>query len=141
MPLARTALYAQGEQVHVSTWPGAPHLTRDISRIAALEGRVFVVAAGAILRAEHLPDDFPLRDEVLEVRERFNSGGSRIVAPTGEVIAEAEPHEETLLVADLDLDLVRQERHNFDPTGHYGRADVLQLSLNRTRGEPLRTHE
>lgn len=133
MPLARSALYAQGEQIHLATWPGAPHLTRDISRFVALEGRVFVVSAGAVLRAEHLRDDFALRDDVLAVRDRFTSGGSIIVAPDGEVLAEAAKHEETLLFADLDLARVREERQNFDPAGHYGRPDVLELRLDRRR--------
>lgn len=133
MPLARASLYAQGEQIHVATWPGSPHLTRDISRLVALEGRVFVVSAGAVLRAEHLQDDFALRDEVLAVRDRFNSGGSIIVGPDGEVLAEAHKHEETLLFADLDLARVREERQNFDPAGHYGRADVLRLTLDDRR--------
>ena len=133
MPLARTALYAQGEQIHVATWPGAPHLTTDISRFVALEGRVFVVSAGAVLRAEHLPEDFALRDEVVAVRSRFTSGGSIIVGPDGEVLAEADKHAETLLFADLDLTRVREERQNFDPAGHYGRPDVLGLRLDRRR--------
>ena len=137
MPLARASLYAQGEQIHAATWPGAPHLTRDISRFVALEGRVFVISAGAVLRAEHLPHDFALRDEVLAVRDRFTSGGSIIVAPDGEVLAEAEKHAETLLFADLDLARVREERQNFDPAGHYGRPDVLGLRLDRRRLAPL----
>ena len=50
MPLARTAMYSQGTQVHIATWPGSPELTRDISRFVAMEGRVFVVSSGAVLR-------------------------------------------------------------------------------------------
>ena len=56
MPLARYSLYSQGEQLHVATWPGAPHLTRDISRFIAMEGRVYVISAGGVLKAEDIPE-------------------------------------------------------------------------------------
>ncbi|MEL6891337.1 MAG: nitrilase-related carbon-nitrogen hydrolase, partial [Actinomycetota bacterium] len=105
----------------------------------AMEGRLFVVSSGAVLRDEHLPTDLPVRDEMLAAHHRYASGGSIIVGPDGEVIAAAEPHDETILVADLDLDQLRRERHNFDPTGHYSRPDVLQLTVDRRRREPILT--
>lgn len=136
MPLARAAMYAQGTKIHVSVWPGSPSITHDNCRFVAQEGRVFVIGAGAVLRAEHLPGDFALRDEMLAAGNRYASGGSIIVAPSGEVLAEAERHEETILYADCDTALVDAERHNFDPSGHYSRPDVLRLSVNRERREP-----
>lgn len=39
MPLARHALYADGEEVHIAAWPGSAAQTRDIPRFIALEGR------------------------------------------------------------------------------------------------------
>ena len=37
------------------------------------------------------------------------------------------------LVADIDHEKVKQERHNFDPAGHYARPDVTRLIINRER--------
>lgn len=136
MPLARTALYSQGTQVHVAAWPGSAAITRDISRFMALEGRVFVVSSGAVLRGEHIPDDFVLKQAMLEESDVFSSGGAIIVAPDGSTLAEAEPGEETIIYAELDLEMIGRERHNFDPTGHYSRPDVLRLMVNRQRRDP-----
>jgi nitrilase len=39
MPLARSALYAQGEDVHLAVWPGNPRNARELTRHIAREGR------------------------------------------------------------------------------------------------------
>lgn len=133
MPLARYAMYEQGEHVHISTWPGAPFLTRDISRFVALEGRVYSVAVGGVLTANDIADWFPLKKEMAAVRERYLSGGTTIVAPDGTVIVPPVKDEETIVYADIDVSKVYGERQNFDPAGHYARPDVLRLSVDRRR--------
>ena len=133
MPLARYSLYEQGEHLHISVWPGAPFLTRDISRFIALEGRVYSVAVGGVLGIDDIPDSFPLKRAVAKVRDRFLSGGTVIVAPDGSVVEGPIKNEETIVYADIDPDAVRAERQNFDAAGHYGRPDIFQLSVDRAR--------
>lgn len=135
MPLARTALYEAGEDLHIMLWPGCERLTGDITRFAAREGRSYVVSASAILRPRDMPVDVA---ELAPLRESedaaFYDGGSAIANPDGTWLIEPVVGREELIVAELDLDRVREERQNFDPTGHYARPEILRLSVDRTRG-------
>jgi len=58
MPLARFAMHAQAEQVHIAAWPEVPDVHRLASRHYAFEGRCFVVCAGSFLASTHIPTDF-----------------------------------------------------------------------------------
>lgn len=136
MPLARAALYAQGTQLHIATWPGSPWLTRDITRFVAMEARAYVVSVGGVLRAEHIPADFPLRDKMIAAAPRYMSGGTMIVAPDGTVLDGPRKDDEVIVFADVDPAVVQAERQNFDPAGHYGRHDVLRLTVDRRRLDP-----
>ncbi len=130
-------MYAQGEQVHVATWPGDLSVTEHISRFIAMEGRVYVVSVSGVLRAGDIPDTFPLRQQVVERGEIINDGGSMIVAPDGSVIAGPVLDEESILYAEVLEERVMGERLRLDPAGHYSRTDVLRLRINRDRLDPL----
>jgi len=134
MPQARHALYASGEDVHVSVWPGSSRLTRDITRFIALEGRVYSLAASALLSLDDVPTGFPFR-ELLEEQghDSYYDGGSAVAAPDGTWVVEPVEDREGLIVADIDLAHVRQERQNFDPSGHYSRPDVFDVRIDRRR--------
>jgi len=45
-----------------------------------------------------------------EQREDILFGGSRIVDPTGQVVAAGKLNEEDVIIADIDLSLTRKER-------------------------------
>ena len=136
MPAVRHSLYAQGTTLHVAGWPGAVRNTEDVTRFIALEGRCYVLSAGALLTADSIPAGFPLREASVESGEVINNGGSAIAAPDGSWLVEPVADEERLVIADLDPAVVRGERQNFDPAGHYFRPDVVKVEVDRTRQGP-----
>lgn len=134
MPLPRAALYAQGEDLHVAIWPGGLHNTKDITRFIAKESRSYVVSVSSLMRPEDFPKNTPYLEDILEdAPALMANGGSCVAAPTGEWLLEPQVGEEKLYFAEIDHNVVLQERHSFDPVGHYSRPDVTQLHVNRER--------
>jgi nitrilase len=141
MPLARFSLYAQGEQLHIATFPGLIELTADITKFVAMESRSYVVTVGGLLEGDDIDDGFPLKNEMLGIREVLLNGGTYIVGPDGEDIVPMQEPKETIVYAKLSLQKVLEERQNFDPAGHYNRHDVLSLNINKIRLEPISKKE
>ncbi len=134
MPQARHAMYSQGEDIHVSVWPGNPRNTADITRFIALEGRLWSLAASGLISLDDVPADFPVRDELEAAGVTdYCRGGSGVAAPDGTWLVEPVLDDERLVVAELDMAMVARERHNFDPTGHYSRPDVFRVDVDRRR--------
>lgn len=138
MPLARTALYAQGENLHVAVWPGAKRITEDITRFAAKEGRSFFVSVSGLMRKSDYPENTPHLNVLLENNdELIADGGSCVAHPDGSWVLEPQCDEEGLYEVDLNINEVFAERQNFDPTGHYSRPDVLKMTINKDRQHTL----
>lgn len=134
MPLPRASLYAQGEDLHVAIWPGGEHNTHDITRFIAKEGRSYVMSVSGLMRPEDFPQTTPELEEILKDAPEFlASGASCIAAPDGSWVIEPQIGIEGVFSAEIDYQRVREERHNFDPVGHYSRPDVTQLMVNRER--------
>lgn len=134
MPLVRSSMYAQGEDLHVSVWPGGLHNTNDLPIFIAKEARSYVIACSSLMRAEDFPSDTLALEEILtNAAPVLANGGSTIVAPDGTHVIEPVVGVEALIIATIDHKKVREERQNFDVSGHYSRPDVTQLTVNRQR--------
>ncbi len=138
MPLSRTALYAQAENLHVAVWPGSDFNTKDITRFIARESRSYVISVSTVMHSDDIPDNFPLANEMKKECPNFlTNGGSCIANPDGTWLIEPQLFDEQLIFADLNLLKVEEERQNFDPSGHYARPDVFSLEVNRKRNTPV----
>lgn len=134
MPLVRSSLYALGEDLHIAIWPGNVRNTEFITRFIALESRSYVISVSGVLRKKHITDDIPHSKLIREQAPKIiANGGSCIAGPDGKWIIGPVENKEGLFVAVIDHKRVREERQNFDPSGHYSRPDVTQLTVNRQR--------
>ena len=134
MPLARQALHASGEDIHIAAWPTAHERLQLASRHYAFEGRCFVLAAGSLMRASQLPQALerdPVRaptDDALVMR-----GGSTIIGPDGHYIVPPVYDGATILTATLDSSALDAERMTLDVAGHYNRADIFNFNWSAER--------
>ncbi|WND02697.1 carbon-nitrogen hydrolase family protein [Temperatibacter marinus] len=134
MPLARASLYAQGESLHIASWPGGSHNTKDLTPVIAKEGRSFVLSVSGVMRPSDYPKTTPHYDLLTKTSKAIMAnGGSCIAAPNGHWLVAPIGSDEEIIYADIDAGLVRQERQNFDSSGHYSRPDVFELKVNRKR--------
>jgi len=65
--------------------------------------------------------------------EVLANGGSCISGPDGKWVIPPIVGKEGLFTGVIDFNRVLEERQNFDPSGHYSRPDVTQLTVNRER--------
>lgn len=127
MPLLRTAMYAKGVEI----WCAPTVDDRDIWQTSmshiAYEGRNFLVSA---CQFQPPPIDGQAKDDGWPEDKPLIRGGSVILSPMGEVLAGPLYNEEGLIYARIDLDDIVRARYDMDPTGHYSRPDIFELSVN-----------
>ncbi len=146
-PLARYALMAQGEQVHISTYPAIwptkiPQTRGNYDNVAAnrtrtaahaFEAKAFCVVSSGFL-------DKPIRDflvnrdpAIAAVVDETPRAVSMFVDPTGAQIGECLQNEEGIIYADFDLQACVEPKQYHDIAGSYNRFDVFELRINRKR--------
>ena len=138
-PLARFALIAQGEQVHVANYPARPagdavDLRYNIqirSAAHAFEGKCFVVVAGSLISPQmrEFLGDTPEKRRLLGDGSQTFTG---ILGPNGKVLAgPATDDAEEIVYGTIDLEAIIRQKIHHDVAGNYNRFDVLSLVLNR----------
>lgn len=139
-PLARYALMAQHEEIHVAQFPGSmvgPIFAEQIEvtiRHHALESGCFVINATGWLTDEQIAKISP--DEKLR---RALRGGcmTAIISPEGAHLAPPMTEGEGMLVADLDMGLIIKRKRMMDSVGHYARPELLHLVLDSRAAQPM----
>lgn len=150
-PLARYTLMAQGEQVHISSYPplwptrdprdGGNYDLESAIRIRAgahsFEAKAFnIVASGfmdAAMRAQLVAAD-PSAGEVLD---RTARGISMVAGPSGEPVSAVLQETEGLLYHEIDINHCVEPKQFHDVVGYYNRFDIFELRVNRARLEPI----
>ena len=138
--LARFALLAQGEMVHVASYIALPVAPPDYDMAEAIrlraaahcfEGKVFTVVACSTVSSEIVEAIGQSHPQSRQLLARRNSAFSGILGPDGRVIGQALVDDEGIVYADIDLSRCIQPRQMHDITGHYNRFDIFNLSVNR----------
>ena len=138
MAPARYALCTLNCQVHAASWPGFGFLHPIIDasmRQLAFENGCFVIVARDVLTADDLPPGMP--DVGDEGHHWHMRGGSAIISPMGEYLAEPVYDEETIVYAEIDLSAISLPKSFLDGAGHYARPDVFQLKWDKRPKPPV----
>ena len=142
MPLARAAMHAQHEIVHIAQWPGVKELHLLASRHYAFEGQCFVLAAGSVLSHTDVLDGLRSLGQpdagVVALLEEMPGqgtdlllrGGSAIIAPDASYIQGPLLDESSILCAEIQPGRVTEGHLTLDTAGHYSRPDVFHLTVN-----------
>lgn len=142
MPLLRSYYYdAQPDFYCVSTVDDRAVWLPTMQTIA-LESRAFVLSACQYLERGMIGLDSSQFDAVQgnDPDVVLISGGSCIIAPSGEVVAGPIFGEETLLTAEVDLNDRMRGKFDMDVAGHYARPDVFELRANVDPQKNIRTN-
>ena len=150
-PLAKMAMYAENEYIHVAGWPSfciyrdlayglGPEANLSASMTYALEGSCYVLAATAIIDQrmfDMVADGNENKAHLLNPRTSKPGGGySMIFAPDGRPLCDPIPDDqEGILYADIEPDAITLAKSVLDPVGHYSRGDAVKLVINRNKRE------
>lgn len=138
--LARYALLAQGELIHVANYISLPVAPEDYNMAEAIriraaahsfEGKLFTVVSCATISDEIIDALTPDVPDAHTLLSRKNAAFTGFVGPNGAVIGEPLIDSEGIVYAEIDLNKCIQPKQMHDILGHYQRFDIFELRVNR----------
>ena len=152
--LAKYTLLAQGERLHIATYPpawpfdqrtDAPEydLAESIrlrSAAHSFEGKVFTVVAATVLDQQAI-DEVAQGNDHIEAQLRATPTVSMVVGPRGDIVAAPPAEHEGIVIATVDLneEIVLKRAH--DIVGTYNRFDIFDLRVDKRRHTAITTIE
>jgi len=141
-PLARYALIAQGERVHISTYPptwpfrreAPPDYTQWVATRSiahSFEAKVFNLTVAAHLDEATIADVSAGDDRAEKVLREAPPAVSLVTGPTGEPVGEWLSGTEGLLIVPINVAESIQPKTAHDVAGHYQRHDLFSLTLDQ----------
>ena len=111
-------------------WESYMPLARVAFYQIAIEGKCYFINADMIVRKASYPSDLNEMESISWLPETVCCGGSCIVDPYGHYVTEPIWDKETIIYAELDMNLPASCKMEHDAVGHYARPDVLELKVS-----------
>jgi len=144
--LARFALLAQGELVHVASYISLPVAPPDYDMAEAIklraiahsfEGKLFTVVSTSTISEEIIAAMEQVVPDARAKLERKNSAFSGVIGPDGRPVSTPLIDDEGIVYAQIDLARCIQPKQMHDIVGHYNRFDIFDLRVNRSTRNPV----
>ncbi|MBM3525696.1 MAG: carbon-nitrogen hydrolase family protein [Alphaproteobacteria bacterium] len=148
-PLAAFALATDYPAVHVAAWPAhfmAPYWMQNSILVAtcglAYQLKCFVINAAALVDDDLIRAYEPLAaEDRAYLEEAKGKGAASIIGPMGQVLAGPMGPGEGILYADVDLEDLIMPKLIHDFAGHYNRADIFAVAIERGERRLIREVE
>jgi aliphatic nitrilase len=144
--LARFALLAQGELVHVANYISLPVAPADYDMSEAIairtaahcfEGKLFSLVSCSTITEEMIEIAAGDNVVVAERMRRKRSALSGVFGPDGRPLVDPLVDEEGIVYAEIDLARCIQPKQMHDIIGHYNRFDIFHLTVDTTPRAPV----
>lgn len=144
--LARFALIAQGELLHVASYISLPVAPPDYDMAEAIkiramahsfEGKLFTIVSCSTVSEEIIAQMETIVPDARSKLERKSSAFSGVIGPDGRVVGDALIDDEGIVYAEIDLGRCIEPKQMHDIAGHYNRFDVFDFKVNRRPLAPI----